>query len=93
MTKKISAVTQKVKTLVVHEQTVNKIKEYTYSSIITFLAMFVFVLSTDVKSMSFDELWTAGYVGGGAVIIRAIAKAAWDGVVASLIALSVKLKR
>jgi len=69
------------------------VKEYLKSSLITFFAMFVFVLSTDVKSMSFDELWVAGYVGGGAVLIRAVAKAAWDGLVAALIALSTKLKK
>jgi len=93
MTQTLSEVTEKVKVLVKNEQTIAKVKEYAYSSIITFFAMFVFVLSTDFKDMSFDELWTAGYVGGGAVLIRAVAKAAWDGLVAALIALSARLKK
>ena len=55
------------------------LKRYAYSSLITFLSVFLPVLYIGFKDISWEAMEAAGFAGALAIIARLMVKAIWEG--------------
>jgi len=56
-------------------------KRYLTSSLVTFLAVFLTVLSAGLRELDFDTLADAGLAGASLTVARLVLKAGWEGAV------------
>jgi hypothetical protein len=78
---------------IVVESKKQRIWRYVHSSAVTFLSVFLPLILLEIQAKSFDDFWSLGIAGVGAVVFRLVVKALYEVLLVRLPSFIAKTKK